>query len=79
MNIKAAILSILNACGSYSLTAGTLKAEVKGRIGGPVGDLEFGEALVFLQDKGLVSGRIDALTLDARYYITGLGKTAAAQ
>jgi len=79
MNIKAAILSILNACGSYSLTAGTLKAEVKGRIGGPVGDVELAHALVFLQDKALVGSRVDAITDDRHFYITNLGKTAVAQ
>ena len=77
MNIKSAILSVLNACGDYALTKGTLKTEVQARAGGQIGDGEFSDALVFLKDKGWINTRLDEMTGDTRYYITETGKTKA--
>jgi DNA-binding PadR family transcriptional regulator len=79
MNIKSAILSVLNACGSYALTKPILKIEVETRIGGKIGDGEISDALVQLKDKGLVGTRVDGLTDDTRYFITETGRTRIAQ
>lgn len=77
--IKPAILNVLNACGGYALTRSLLKTEVQSQTGGIVGDTEFADALVFMQDKGLVASRVDPLSNDRRFFITSLGKTAVAQ
>jgi len=79
MNVKKVILNVLKACGSYALTKPLLKTEVQGQAGGIVGDTEFTDALIFLQDKGLVSSRVDPITEDRKYFITDLGKTTASQ
>ena len=76
MNLKTAILSILNSCGAYALPKSLLKTEAKTRLNGPVGDTDFTAALVFLEDKGLVSSSVDPLTEDTRYTITAIGKQA---
>ena len=79
MNLKSAILNVLNACGSYALTKPILKIEVETRIGGKIGDGEFSDALVQLKDKGLVGTRLNDLTGDTCYFITETGKTKVAQ
>ena len=79
MNIKNAILSVLNACGSYALTKPILKIEVETRIGGKIGDGEFSDALVQLKDKALINTRVDDLSGDTRYFITETGRTRVAQ
>lgn len=79
MNIKNAILSVLNACGSYALTKPILKIEVETRIGGKIGDGEISDALVQLKDKALIGTRVDDITGDTRYFITETGRTRIAQ
>jgi len=79
MNIKNAILSVLNACGSYALTKPILKVEVQAMLGGRIGDGEFSDALAQLKDKGWIDTRLDDITNDTRYFITEAGKTRAAQ
>ena len=79
MNIKNAILSVLNACGSFALTKPILKIEVEIRIGGKIGDGELNDALVQLKDKALVGTRTDDITGDTRYFITETGRTRIAQ
>jgi DNA-binding PadR family transcriptional regulator len=79
MNIKLAILGVLKDCGRWALITSILKTEVRIRVGGPLGDSEFFDALTQLKDKGLVNTRIDDITGDTRYFITEQGKTALAQ
>ena len=79
MNIKLAILSYLNACGSWASTKPLLKTAVQSNLGGKIGDCEFDDALIQLKNRALIDTRVDDITGDTRYFITETGKTRAAQ
>lgn len=78
MNTKTAIIQILIACGTYALSAPTLKTEVQIRLDRAVGDREFSRALSQLKTAGKISTRTGYHKSETRYFFTPQAQAAAA-
>lgn len=74
MNIKIAILQVLDCSKPYLMPTNALRTEIETRHRGRIGDSDYADAIKQLQDKGFVDFQVDGLTGDTKYRITSAGE-----